>query len=153
MRIGVGDPRGVPDLNLGKKVDCLGRRFATCGPGVGPAGFGDLLAGGHDRVEGIFRVLEDEAGAAAPDGAEGAFAGAQDVDAVEGEAISGDLGVGGQQAEDGARGQGLAGAGFAYDAEFAGPDVQGDSTYGAGEAGGSGKRDVEVVDFDGHWAP
>jgi hypothetical protein len=108
---------------------------------VGLDGFGDLGADGHDRVEGGHGLLEDHGDIAASVAAHGGLGEGEERLTVEAD-LAGGLGVWGEEAEDSERGGGLAGAGFAYEAEgLAGIDVEGDIVDGAvwaecdGEAG------------------
>ena len=112
---------------------------------VGLDGFGDLGADGHDGVEGGHGLLEDHGDVAAAVAAHGWFGeGEEGIVPSKGD-VAGDLGGWGEEAEDGERGGGFAGAGLADEAEgFAGIDVEGDIVDG----GVCAKRDGEVGDFE-----
>ena len=153
VRIGAGDAGGVADLHLRQQVDracCAG--LAAARAAMRAPSFGDLLAGGHHRVQREFRVLQDQPGALAADGAQLRFAGAQDVDAVERQACRAvTLRVARQQAQDRARGERLARPGFADDAELL---VRRASARRRARRRDMpcavGKRDGEVGDLDQH---
>ena len=60
-------------------------------------GLGDLLAGGHHRIEREFRILQDQPGTFAADAPQRVLVGAQYVDVVEGQLVGGDARVGGSR--------------------------------------------------------
>ena len=130
-------------------VDGLAGEFGV----VGADGFGDLGSDGHDGVERGHGLLEDHGDVAAAVAAHGGFGREVRSRSVAGEAdVSGDVGGVGEEAEDGERGGGFAGAGFADQAEgFAGIDVEGDILDG----GVLAEADGEVGDFEErrgfHW--
>src|SRR5215469_2206036 len=79
---------------------------------VSDDGFGDLLAYGHDGVEGGHGLLEDHGDIAAAVAAHGFFGEGQERGSGEGD-VAGSGGGGREQAEDGEGGGGFSGAGFA----------------------------------------
>lgn len=111
---------------------------------VDAEGFGDLLADGHDRVEGGHGLLKDHGEALAAVAAHGGFGEGEEV--LPGEADrAGEGSGGGEKAEEGERGGGLARAGFPDQAEgLAGGNGERDAVHGGLRA----EADVEVVDFE-----
>ena len=79
-------------------------------------GFGDLVAYAHDGVEGGHGLLENHGDVAAAALAHGFFGEGEEVGAIEADA-AGDAGVGAEETENGERGDGFSGAGFADQAE------------------------------------
>ena len=120
--------------------DALAHLGARGGGSVDADGLGDLRSDGHYRVQGGHRLLEDHGDIAAAAAAHRVGSEFEQVFAEEADA-SGDPRAGREQAQDGERGGGFAGAGFADQAEsFAGLEGEGDSAYGlvAAEADGEG---------------
>jgi len=112
--------------------------------------FDELGADLEGWVEGRHGVLEDHADAAAADAAEIGWGQGEEVLTVEEGGASVDASWGhGDEAEHGVAGDGLAGAGFADDADggtfF---DVEGDAGDGADDAVPCVERDTEVTDFE-----
>jgi hypothetical protein len=114
-------------------------------------GFGDLLANGHDGVEGGHGLLEDHGDVAAAVFAHGFGGDGEQVFSGKGNISSGLAGVR-EEAEDGERGGGFAGTGLAYEPEgLAGMDLEGDVLDGYVLTEADGK----VGDFEkrrcSHW--
>ena len=106
---------------------------------MGLDGLGDLGADGHDWVERGHGLLEDHGYVAASAAAHGGLREGEEVFAGEGDA-SGYLGARRKQTEQGERGGGLAGAGFADEPKgLAGVDPKGDIPDGGTMAEGYGE--------------
>ena len=134
---------------------------------VGEDGFGDLVADAHDRVEGGHGLLKDHGDAGAAELAHRVVWESGEIARGGGvfgeENFSGDLGLRREQAHDGERGDGFAGAGFADEAEdFAGGDGEGEIADGGeswrdsrhrliGRPEGCGLRgecDIQIANFE-----
>ena len=110
---------------------------------VGADGFSDLGADLHDGIEGGHGLLEDHGDITAAEAAQGGFGFGEEVAVVELD-LAGEGGGGREEAEEGERGGGLAGAGFTDEAEgFAGGEGEGDAVDGRVRA----EADGEVGDF------
>ena len=92
-------------------------------------GFVDLAADGEQRVEAGHRLLEDHREPGAAKVRHGGLGQVEQVAALEPDALAGEFGGGAfEQAHDGQRGEGLAGAGLADEAEgFAGVQFEGNA--------------------------
>jgi len=111
---------------------------------VGEEGFGDLGADAHDRVEGGHGLLEDHGDGLAAEGTDPGFGEGEDGLAVE-EDLAGDAGGWGEKTQEGERGGGFSGAGFADQAEgLAGSEGEGDGV----DDGFGAEGDGEVRDFE-----
>jgi hypothetical protein len=113
-------------LDLGQQIHGAVAGFAGAAAAVHAPSLGDLGAGGHRpgsaEYFGSCRIRP----ARLPRMARMAvLVGLEDVDAVEAELVGRDAGGARQQAQDRARGERLAGAGFADDAELFGADRRG----------------------------
>ena len=97
MGIGRGDLARIADFYLIEQGDGRFHGGSLAAALVGAPGFGHLRADGLYRVQRIFRVLQDEARPLAADLAHLPFAGGQHVDAVEGELVGADIGIGGEK--------------------------------------------------------
>ncbi|MNL49356.1 hypothetical protein D3C87_1722830 [compost metagenome] len=95
MRVGGGNFARIADLHLVEKMDRRFERLFLAAALVGAPGFGHLPADVHHRVQRVFRILKDEARPLAADLAHLLFRGREYIDAVEGEAVGGDGGIGG----------------------------------------------------------
>ena len=132
---------------------------------VSQYGLRDLVADPHDGIESGHRLLEDHGDARAAQLAHRVVGQRRETSGctvLRKENLTGDPCLGRQQAHDGERSNGFAGAGFADQAEdFAGSDgeaevadrgeeVCGDSRprLSARPKGGSGEVDVQVADFE-----
>ncbi len=146
MRVLV-DPAGrLGDAHLGEHLDRTLAAGLAGGLEVHPVVLGDLLA---DRVEGVQagqRVLEDHGDPPAADRAELLLAQAVELLAVEPDRAA-DVGAA-VQAHDGERGDGLAAAGLADQAEgLPGLDGEVDAVDGPDGAARGVEGDLEVLDL------
>ena len=106
----------------------------------------DLLLDGVQRVEARHRLLEDEADVVAADAAQGAAVGGQHLVAAVADR-AGDLGVLGQEADGGERGDRLAGAALADDGQgLAGVEIEADAADRLGGVAALDEGDAEVAD-------
>jgi hypothetical protein len=122
--------------------------------GLSPGGVGvhqisllDLLAHGDDRVQRVHGILHDHRDTVAADGAQGAFVGAQQIDAVELHAFGARASPGRQQAEDGPSGLRFSRAGFADDAELFAAELEAHAAHRVDDA--LGRTEAHVQIFDG----
>jgi hypothetical protein len=123
---------GVARCEVGAESDELEELFdalayAAAGEAMDIEDFADGLADGHARVERAERILENDLGST-PEATEAIAIEGSNVGAVEEDAASARL----DEAEDGATGRGLAGAGLTDEAEgLAAADLEGDAIDGA----------------------
>ncbi len=124
-----------------------GEGFLARGLLVQAHGLGDLIADGHDGVQGRHRLLKDDAHVAAAHLLHHGVGGVRDDLTVQAD-LAGQGRARGRQAQHGQRGHGLARAALADQAEdFAGGDGQADVLQDRGLA----DRQAEVADVeDGH---
>jgi len=116
---------------------------------VGREPFGDLGTDGHRRVERGHRLLEDHGDAAAAMAAHCLLRQRKQIFAAK-RNLSGDMRRVRKQAQDGQRGDGLAGAGLADQSQrFAGIDVKGDvPDCGLGDRGLGAEGDAEAANIE-----
>jgi len=116
--------------------------------GMGENGFGHLVADTHDGIQGRHGLLKDHADAGAADGAHAGFGEREQIFVAKADAAGG-FRLRREEAQDGKRGDGFAGTGFADEAEdFTGGDGEADVAHGADTTLRSGEIDGQVVEFE-----
>jgi len=147
MRIIADALFGVGQRDLVHGFEDTGAKLGAGDAGmVGTDGLGDLVADAHNVVKRGHGLLEDHGDAAATMCAQLFFRSAKQIFAVE-ENFAGGHGVGRGQPQNGERGGGFAGAGFADQAEdFAGRDGEADVVHHWTRACLGAEGDGEVAD-------
>ena len=153
MRIEIEDAFGITDLHGGEHVERALAGLGLADRLVGAQRLDDLPADGHDRVQRVFRILQDHGYALAAQRAPLGFRGLEEVDAVEVQPFGIDDTVFGGQAHDGAAGLRLAGTALADDAEPFAAEREGHAAHRLDDTRTRREGDAQVfyVEKRAHW--
>ncbi|MCY1487977.1 hypothetical protein D9M68_216600 [compost metagenome] len=144
VRVEIVDTLRIADLHGREHVERPLPGFAAADTLMLPERLDDLPADAHDRVQRIFRVLQDHRDALAPEVPTDLWRCREQIDTVEGQLLGRHLRMARRQPHDRPARLRLAGAAFADDAEAFAAEREGDATYRLDEAGTGRERDLEV---------
>ena len=156
MRVEIGDPFGVTDLNRVEHLEHTRTGFAPARIGVQPVGLLNLEANRHHRVQREFRILHNHRNLLAPYMAHLLFGERLQVNPVEFDLAGGHLARRAHQAQDRTAGQRLARARLTDDPDPLAPNRERDAAHRLDCAAAAlGEPDPEILDTQeiSHWLP
>ena len=145
MRVKIEDAFRVAYLHGFEHGERALARLAAADLFMGAQGFHDLAADGHDRVQRIFRVLQDHGHALAAHDPPLFCRRLEQINIAEAQRIRLDARIFGRQPHDGAAGLRFAGTGFADDAETLAPEREGHAAHRLHQPGAGGEGHAQVL--------